>query len=182
MMKNNILYIFINILVVGQTKAINCYNNCSHLVSTLDSLFLDNIHYPDDTLPGVRCSIYPEFDTLFSDSVFRFVEIMPTFGKVAEFSDRNFATYIFKNLRLPPRDFAQYNEPIQGTVEYAFVLDTLGSPTAIRILKKNIENYTLIDRAFIQVISQMPCWQPGICGGKKVPVLRKGVIFITDRR
>jgi len=97
---------------------------------------------------------------LHNDSIYFIAEEMPSF----EGGDENLMKYLKTSINYPA---PARMKKIEGTVVISFIIDRTGAPTNIRILR-GIGNGC--DEEALQVVKNMPKWNPGKMKGKPVRV------------
>ena len=121
---------------------------------------------PEPFYPIVGCGYYPPdcptYDTVktASDFVLQFAEIMPGFPG----GSQSMLDFIKNNLNYP--DFAKENN-IEGKVYLKFVVRSTGEIDNIQIARGV---HKVLDTAAIELVKNMPRWNPGVQNGKTVPV------------
>ena len=124
------------------------------------------ISEPEPFHPIVGCGYYPPdcptYDTVktASDFVLQFAEIMPGFPG----GSQSMLDFIKNNLNYP--DFAKENN-IEGKVYLKFVVRSTGEIDNIQIARGV---HKVLDTAAIELVKNMPRWNPGVQNGKTVPV------------
>ena len=92
--------------------------------------------------------------------VYEYVEKPPAYpgGEMA------LAKYL-NNIKYP-----KGQDDLQSNIQLSFVVDTAGNILDKRIVNKDEQAYSLLDKEGIRVLNGMPKWIPGEQNGKKVAV------------
>lgn len=99
------------------------------------------------------------FDSLTNEVVYLSADEMPEFN----YDNNDFLIYIMKN-------FKRNNTYGQLSFSLSFVIDIDGKLKKARINNKNIFEYSASENELIQLLENMPRWEPGRCEGEKVPI------------
>lgn len=125
-----------------------------------DTTYTSDIPDTPDT-PGIQpIPIITEESEEEEETIYQTVEVQPQFPGGFD----KFSKYLQENIKYP--DICE-KEGIQGRVLVQFVVDTDGSITDVKVIKR-VNPY--LDREAIRVISHMPRWTPGMQKGQKVRV------------
>ncbi|MDR6561439.1 MULTISPECIES: energy transducer TonB [unclassified Arcicella] len=73
--------------------------------------------------------------------------------------------FLQKKLKYPSEQ-----KTVQGKITYSFVVNKEGLLIDKKIYKKNIEDYTPLDKEALKLLELMPKWKVGKCNGKEVAV------------
>lgn len=103
--------------------------------------------------------------------VYTFVDQMPKFKG----GDREMIKFLGGNFRYSEIDDSEY----QSTFHALFVVDKDGGIIGVRIINKKQEDWSKPEIALVEMLQNMPAWNPGLCFGKPVPVMYP-FIFRTD--
>lgn len=95
-----------------------------------------------------------------SEQAFRGVQQMPKFPG----GDSELMKFLADNIKYPEEAVKNKTE---GRVTIQFIVSSTGEITNIAVLQKLDP---LLDKEAVRVVSSMPKWEPGIQGGKAVPV------------
>jgi hypothetical protein len=113
----------------------------------------------DSLTTPYNCCNYESFE---GQEVFTIAEEMPEFVG----GDDSLRKYLSVNLIFP-----EGQTEIQSKVYVSFIIDTLGQPINICIVRPFYpDKLTELEKTFLKIIVAMPRWLPGKQRGKKVPV------------
>jgi len=134
-----------------------------------DGRYKAHLHFPDSG-KTIGINIYtrdsdcmPPIDTIDGGPVLLVTERMPEFKG----GQSNLMSYLSKNIKLPLA--VDYTDYIQGRVSITFVIDEKGkvrNPCVMRPLYQ--DRLTLLEEEILRVVCNMPDWDAGMSGDKKV--------------
>lgn len=104
----------------------------------------------------------PFYDSSIHRSYYKYTEEAPSYIGGVDSLNKT----LRKHIRFPQME----RHPFEGTVWVSFIVETDGSISNIRLLKKTSVPY--YNEEALRVTAYLKSWNPGKCNGRAVPVLQ----------